>query len=326
MKAVAVTTYGGPEALELVDLPEVHAGPGEVRLSVYAATVNPTDTYVRNGDRAKAQQADPGPYVPGMDAAGIVDEVGDGVTTGIAVGDRAMSIVVPKGTHGAYRESLVLPAESVTRAPQGTSHAEASTLPMNGLTARLSLDLLGLQPGQTIAVTGAAGCYGGYMVQLAKADGLTVIADATDADTELVASLGADIVVPRGADFAAEVRRHYANGVDGLADGSVQNDEVIGAIADGGAFTSIRGYEGKPQRDITFTATWVTSYAKEHAKLDQLREQVEAGEVTLRVAQIYPAAQASEAHARLEAGGTRGRCVIVFEEKDHTKKEHDNGS
>ena len=94
-----------------------------------------------------------------------------------------MAIVVPKGTHGAYRESLVLPAESVTRAPQGTSHAEASTLPMNGLTARLSLDLLGLQPGQTIAVTGAAGCYGGYMVQLAKADGLTVIADATDADT-----------------------------------------------------------------------------------------------------------------------------------------------
>jgi NADPH2:quinone reductase len=251
--------------------------------------------------------------VPGMDAAGIVDEVGQGVTTGIAVGDRAMAIVLPKGTHGAYRESLVLPAESVTRAPQGSSHAEASTLPMNGLTARLSLDLLALQPGQTIAVTGAAGCYGGYMVQLAKADGLTVIADASDADTELVASLGADIVVPRGAGFAAEVRKHYPNGVDGLADGSVQNDEVIGAIVDGGAFTSIRGYEGEPQRDIIFSVTWVISYAKEHAKLDRLREQAEAGEVTLRVAQTYPAAQASQAHARLEAGGTRGRCVIEFD-------------
>jgi NADPH2:quinone reductase len=312
MKAVAVTTYGGPEALELVDLPEEHAGPGEVRLRVFAATVNPTDTYVRNGDRAKVQQADPGPYVPGMDAAGIVDEVGEGVTT-IAVGDRAMAIVVPKGTHGAYRESLVLPAESVTLAPQGTSHAEASTLPMNGLTARMSLDLLGLQPGQTIAVTGAAGCYGGYMVQLAKADGLTVIADASEADTELVTSLGADTVVPRGTGFADEVRTHYPNGVDGLADGSVQNDEVIGAIADGGAYTSIRGYQGEPQRDITFTATWVTKYATAHAKLDRLREQAEAGEVTLRIAQTYPAAQASEAHARLEAGGTRGRCVIEFD-------------
>lgn len=313
MKAVGVITYGGPEVLEIVDLPEVHAGPGEVRLRVHAATVNPTDTYVRNGDRAEMQKADPGPYVPGMDAAGVVDEVGDGVSTGISVGDRAMGIVVPKGSHGAYRESLVLPAESVTRAPEGSSHAEASTLPMNGLTARLSLDLLGLEPGQTIAVTGAAGCYGGYVVQLAKADGLTVIADASEADTELVSSLGADIVVPRGAGFADAVREHFPSGVDGLADGSVQNDEVIPAIADGGAFTSVRGYQGEPQRNITFTTTWVTKYATEHAKLDRLREQAEAGELTLRVAQTYPAAQASKAHARLEAGGTRGRCVIVFD-------------
>lgn len=313
MRAVGVNTYGGPEALELVELPETHAGPGEVRLRVYAATVNPTDTYSRNGDRAEAQKADPGPYVPGMDAAGIVDEVGEGVTTGIAVGDRAMGIVVPKGTHGAYRESLVLPAESVARAPEGTSHAEASTLPMNGLTARLSLDLLGLEPGQTIAVTGAAGCYGGYVVQLAKADGLTVIADASAADTELVTSLGADIVVPRGPGFADAVREHYPDGVDGLADGSVQNAEVIGAIADGGSFTSVRGYPGEPQRDISFSTTWVTSYATEHAKLDRLREQAEAGELTLRVAETYPAANASDAHARLEAGGTRGRCVIEFD-------------
>lgn len=313
MKAIGVVSYGGPDALELVDLPEVHAGPGEVRLRVHAVTVNPTDTYVRNGDRAEAQQAHPGPYVPGMDAAGIVDEVGEGVATGIAVGDRAMAIVVPKGTHGAYRESLVVPAGSVAKAPVGTSHVEASTLPMNALTARLSLDLLGLQAGQTLAVTGAAGCYGGYVVQLAKADGLMVIADASDADRTLVASLGADIVVPRGEGFADAVRKQFPDGVDGLADGSVQNDQVVGAIADGGAFTSVRGFAGEPQRDITFTTTWVTSYAEEHAKLDRLRQQVEDGQLTLRVAATYPAARASEAHARLEAGGTRGRCVIEFD-------------
>jgi len=313
MRAIAVNTYGGPEALEVVDLAETHAGPGEVRLRVHAVTVNPTDTYVRNGDRAAAQKDQTSPYVPGMDAAGVVDEVGEGVTTGIAVGDRAMGIVVPDGTHGAYRESLVLPAGSVAHAPAGTSHVEASTLPMNGLTARLSLDLMGLTAGQTLAVTGAAGCYGGYVVQLAKADGLTVIADASDADRELVASLGADIVVERGAGFAASVREHFPDGVDGLADGSVQNDEVIAAIADGGAFTSVRGFKGDPQRDITFTTTWVTSYAEEHAKLDQLRQQVEDGAVTLRVAATYPADRAAEAHARLEAGGTRGRCVIEFD-------------
>lgn len=302
--------HGGPEALEIVDVPETHAGPGEVRLRVHAATVNPTDTYVRNGDRAEMQKADPAPYVAGMDAAGIVDEVGDGVTTGIEVGDRAMAIVVPKGSHGAYRESIVLPAESVTRAPAGSSHAEASTLPMNGLTARLSLDLLGLQPGQTLAVTGAAGAYGGYVVQLAKADGLTVIADASPADTELVSALGADIVVARGDDVADRIREHVPDGVDGLADGSVQNELVIGAVRDGGAFTSIRGYKGEPQRGITFTTTWVTSYQLEHEKLDTLRQQAEDGQLSLRVAEVFPAAQAAAAHARLEAGGTRGRCVI----------------
>lgn len=313
MRAVGVNTHGGPEALEIVDLPEEHAGPGQVRLRVHAATVNPTDTFVRNGARAEMQKADPPPYVPGMDAAGIVDEVGAGVTTGIAVGDRAMAIVVPSGSHGAYRQSLVLPAESVTLAPAGTSHVEASTLPMNGLTARLSLDLLGLEAGQTLAVTGAAGCYGGYVVQLAKADGLTVIADASEADENLVATLGADVVVPRGSGFADEARKHFPDGVDGLADGSVQNAEVISAIADGGAFTSVRGYKGEPERNITFSTTWVTTYELEHAKLDRLREQAESGALTLRVAETYPAEQAAQAHARLEAGGTRGRCVIEFD-------------
>jgi NADPH2:quinone reductase len=313
MRAVGVNTYGGPEVLEIVDLPEVHAEPGEVRIRVHAAAVSPTDTMVRNGTRAETQKGHPRPYVPGMDAAGVVDEVGDGVTTGISVGDRAMAIVVPRGSHGAYRQSLVVPAESATAAPAGSSHAEASTLPMNGLTARLSLDLLGLQPGQTIGVTGAAGCYGGYVVELAKAAGLTVIADASVADTDLVKSLGADIVVERGDDVVDRIRAHFPDGVDGFADGSVQNEIVIGALKDGGSFTSIRGFQAEPQRDIEFTTTFVFNYFKEHAKLDELRQMVEDGQVTLRVAQTYPADQADAAHARLEAGGTRGRCVIVFD-------------
>ena len=127
--------------------------------------------------------------------------------------------------------------------------------------------------------------------------------------------LGADIVVPRGDGFADAVREHFPNGVDGLADGSVQNEAVFGAIADGGAFTSVRGFKGEPQRDIRFSTTWVTSYAEDHARLDQLREQAEAGSVTLRVAQTYPAEDAAEAHRRLEAGGTRGRCVITFSDE-----------
>src|SRR5262245_42176487 len=138
MRAVGVMVHGGPEALEVVDLPDVHAGPGQVRVRIHAATVNPTDTLARNGRRAEQQKADPPPYVPGMDAAGIVDEVGDGVSTGVQIGDAVMAMVVPKGSHGAYREQIVLDARAVVPAPAGTTHVEACTLPMNGLTARQS--------------------------------------------------------------------------------------------------------------------------------------------------------------------------------------------
>ena len=312
MRAVGVFVHGGPEALEVVDLPGVHAGPGQVRLRVHAAAVNPTDTMARNGSRAEQQKADPSPYVPGMDAAGIVDEVGAGVTTGIQLGDAVMAMVVPQASHGAYREQIVLEARAVVPAPAGTTHVQACTLPMNGLTARLSLDLLGLSSGQSLAVTGAAGAYGGYVIQLAKAEGLTVIADASEANHELVAALGADIVVRRGDDVAARIREHFPDGVDGLADGAVQNERVIAAVRDGGAFTAVRGYAGEPQRGINFTATWVRTYDGEFEKLDRLRQLVEAGAVTLRVAETYPPERAGEAHRRLEAGGTRGRLVITF--------------
>ncbi len=161
-------------------------------------------------------------------------------------------------------------------------------------------------------MTGAAGAYGGYVVQLAKADGLVVVADASAADRELVASLGADVVLERGDGFAAAVRQRYPDGVDGLADGAVQRDAVIAAVRDGGAFTSVRAYEPAPQRGIAFTVTWVRDYADNHAALDRLRQQAEDGEVTLRVAAVYPPERAAEAHARLEAGGTRGRLVIEF--------------
>lgn len=156
MRAIGIINFGGPEALELVDVEEVHAGPGELRIKVRAATVNPTDVMTRNGTRAEQQKIDPPPYVPGMDIAGTVDEVGDGVT-GIKSGDAVMAMVVTKASHGGYREQIVLNAQSVVSTPAGTSFVEAATLPMNGLTARRSLDLLGLSSGQVVAVTGAAG-------------------------------------------------------------------------------------------------------------------------------------------------------------------------
>jgi len=311
MRAAGVTEFGGPEALHIVDVPDEPLGPGQVRLRVAAATVNPTDTYSRSGAYAERDPQKQPPWVPGMDVAGVVAEVGEGVGH-VAVGDAVMGIVVPTGAHGGYRENLVLPGDSVVRAPKGTDAVAASTLPMNGLTARLALDLMGLRPGQVLAVTGAAGAFGGYVVQLAKADGLTVVADASEADEQLVRELGADVVVRRGDDVAARIREHYADGVDGLADGAVQDALVLPAVRDGGAVATVRGYRGDGQRGLRVFPTLVRKVAEDRAALDRLREQAEAGVLTLRVAATFPAEQAAEAHRRLEAGGVRGRLVLTF--------------
>lgn len=312
MRAVGILNFGDPDVLQVVDLPEVHAGHGEIRIRVYAAAVNPTDLMLRNGSRAEALSSVTPPYVPGMDVAGVIDEIGPGSETDLSVGALVMAMVVPVGSHGAYRESIVLSIDSVTRAPNGFSHPEVSTLPMNGLTARQSLDQLGLTTGQTIAVTGAAGIYGGYVIQIAKHEGLRVIADASPTDEALVNSLGADIIVPRGDDFSEQVRKVMPEGVDGLADGAVLTELAVGAVRDGGTFASVRGWRGTGERDITFHRTSVRDYDHRSDLLDQLRDFAESGVITLRVAGTYNAEEASEAHRRLEARGTRGRCVIVF--------------
>lgn len=312
MKAIGVTEFGGPDVLHVVDLPEPQAGPGELRIRVHAAAVNPTDTGLRSGGRAAQLTDVPPPYVPGMDVAGVLDQIGPGVSTTLQAGDHVMAIVVPHGSHGGYSEYVVLPAESVTAVPAGASDAEAATLPMNGLTTRQALDLLGLQPGQTLAVTGAAGAVGGYAVQLGRAEGLRIVADASEADEQLVKDLGADIVVRRGPDFADRVREVVPGGADGAVDAALLNELVVPAVRDGGGIATVRGFRGDEARGVTFHPVSVRNYAREHAKLDRLRQQAESGELTLRVARVLPKERAAEAHRILEAGGTRGRLVLEF--------------
>ena len=205
MRAIGVTEFGGPENLQVLDVPEPHAGPGEVRIRVHAATVNPTDSGLRSGRYADPSSDEQGPFIPGADAAGVVDEVGEGSRW--SVGDRVAAVVVPmRPAGGAYADQVVVPDASVLRLPDDVDFNAGSTFVMNALTARLVLDDLGLSAGQTLAVTGAAGAFGGYVVQMAKADGLRVVADAAEKDEELVRSLGADVVVRRGDDVAAHIR------------------------------------------------------------------------------------------------------------------------
>src|SRR5919109_1431576 len=145
MRAVAFRQFGGPEVLEVSELPEPQPGPGEVRIRVAAATVNPTDISFRSGRQLTvAQLAEMGvhpPYIPGMELAGVVDAVGEGVPW--RMDDRVMAIVNPRRPGGGAQAALVVaPAASVARVPEGTSLEAAATLPMNGLTVRLALDRL----------------------------------------------------------------------------------------------------------------------------------------------------------------------------------------
>ncbi len=313
MRAVGITRFGGPEVLHVVELPDPEAGPGEVRIRVRAAAVNPTDTQLRSGARAERLKDVPAPHVPGMDVAGVLEQIGAGVVTELQVGDRVMAIVLPLGSRGGYAERVVVPAESVVRAPRGTTDVEAATLPMNGLTARLALDQLALRPGRTLAVTGAAGAVGGYAVQLGTAEGLRLVADASPADERLVHELGASTVVGRGEDFAAQVRAVVPDGVDGLVDAALLDAAAVGAVGDSGRMVTLRGYEGRAgeRRRVTFLPVYVRNYARERDKLDRLRVQAEDGILTLRVARTLPLEQAAEAHRLLESGGLRGRLVLV---------------
>ncbi|MGW2354709.1 NADP-dependent oxidoreductase [Actinacidiphila glaucinigra] len=319
MKTVGVSQFGGPEALRVFEVPEPHAGPGQVRIRVHAATVNPGDRYLRDGALGPTSPAPP--YVPGMEAAGVLDEIGSDVETDLRLGDRVMAMADPRGPlGGAYAQYVVLPAAQVARAPQGTTHAEAATLPMNGLTARLAVDLTGLSRGQTLAVTGAAGAVGGYVTQMAKADGLTVVADASQADEELVRSFGADIVVPRGADVAQHILRAVPAGVAGLIDAAVIGSAVVApAVHDGGVIVTVLGEgsravspEEMRRRSLRMHMAYVPDYLGDRSRLDDLRELTEAGRLTLRVASTFPPERAAEAHRQMEAGGVRGRLVLEF--------------
>lgn len=188
MKAIGLDSYGGPEVLHPIDLPDRHAGPGEVRIQVSAAAVAPVDSMLRTGLLSGAYAGLKPPFVPGMEVAGVVDELGEGVEVAseLTLGERVVGFVDTGGTHGGYSDHVVLPAASVTPAPAGSTDAEAASFLNNALTARNALDALALPANSTLVVTGAAGSVGGYLTELGAFEGLRVIGIASAGDEELV--------------------------------------------------------------------------------------------------------------------------------------------
>jgi NADPH:quinone reductase-like Zn-dependent oxidoreductase len=231
-----------------------------------------------------------------MDAAGVVDKLGEPTDSRLAVGDPVIAYVIPFAPHGGtYAEKIVVAEASVVPAPRDGSFPEASTLLLNATTAQLSLNALGLAPETTLAVVGGAGAVGGYAIQLAKANGLRVLTDATPLDEELVRSLGADVVVERSSDAAKQIRHELPDGAPGLIDGAALDALALPAVADNGGLVTLKGWNGPSERGIAIHPVSSFASATDTALFDRLRRQAEDGIPTLRVAEILPASRAADA-------------------------------
>lgn len=207
----------------------------------------------------------------------------------------------------AQAEFVVLDADAVAVAP-GTDLVGASTLPLNGSTALQALDLLGLDAGQTLLVTGAAGAVGGFAVELAVARGLRVVATASNHDEELVRGMGAEVFVPREAPLAEAVRREVPGGVDAALDAAIVGIRALDAVRNGGKFIAVvAGVAPPPLRGIDVRNVWVRA---DDSTLQELSNLATQGKLTQRVADTLPITEVAEAHRRLEKGGLRGRLVI----------------
>lgn len=288
--------YGGPEVLELVEVAEPHPGPGQIRVAVRAAGVNPHDWRVREGQFQRINPIQL-PAGVGQDAAGVVDEVGLGVS-GIAVGD----FVFGRGS-STYAEFAVL--SSWMRLPEQLSFAEAAGYPSVVETALRILRLVGVQPGQTLLVSGAAGGVGSAVLQIARDRGITVIGTAGSANQDYVRSLGARATT-YGPGWVERVRElgcvdaaldlNGAGVLRGLLDLTGDPDKVI-TIADLEA----------PMLGIRFAGVG----GNMPAALAEAVDLITRGKLRIPVAQSYSLTEAAAAHADSQAGHTRGRRVLL---------------
>jgi NADPH:quinone reductase-like Zn-dependent oxidoreductase len=306
MRAAVVRKTGGPEAVEVLEVPLPEPGPFDVRIKVAAAALNPADAAVWAGVFGPLTEIE---YTGlGLDAAGTVDAVGMGVSLAIGTPVIAFDSGVLRPTK-AQAEYLVTNLNAIALAPEGMDLTLAATIPLNAMTASLALDHLPLRPRDTLLVTGAAGAVGGYAVELARTRGVRIVAQGRPEDEEFLRGRGATWFVSRDKELSTAVRRFVPDGVDGVLDAAALGDPALAAVRDGGIFVSVRGdVVPAPQRGVVVR---LTVAGPEATRLSYLAALAEVGVLTPRVAQIYPLSQASEAHAQLARGGQRGRIVLV---------------
>ena len=298
MRAVRFGEYGGPEVLRVEEVDEPHAGAGQVRVAVRAAGVNAADWKIRAG-YAREQMPLPLPFGTGLDAAGVVDEVGEGVS-GVRVGDA----VLGSGS-ATYAEYAVL--TSWVLKPERLSFEEAAGYPVPVGTAVRILNQLAVQPGQTILVSGAAGGVGSAVVQLAVARGIAVIGTASERNQDYVRSLGATPTV-YGQGFVDRVREIVAARVDAAFDiaGAGVIPELIELTGDPSRVLSIADYSA-PEHGAAVAAPGGDPVAA----LTEAARLFTEGKFHIPVEQTFTLDQASDAQGASAAGHVAGRYIIT---------------
>lgn len=308
MKAVRFHEYGDADVLRYEDVEQPTPGTGAVRLRVAASAFNPVDDGIRGGYLREVFPVTL-PHIPGVDVAGTVDALGEGVT-GVAVGDDVIGFL-PMVADGAAAEYAVAPAEILAPAPRSIPLADAAALPSVGLTAWQALfDDAGLTAGQRVLVNGAGGAVGGYAVQLAKWAGAYVVATASPRSGARVRAAGADEVIDHTATPVT-----VAEPVDVLLNLARISPEELVALAaqvrSGGVVVNTVPTIPTPAdeaRGVRAVGVFVRSDAEQLGRLVAL---VDRGELRVDVAERVPLAQLPALHARAATGDVSGKVIVV---------------
>ncbi|WP_425566196.1 NADP-dependent oxidoreductase [Nonomuraea monospora] len=303
MRAAAFTEPGGPEVLKVMELPAPQAGPGQVRVRVRAAGVQPFDAAVRGGWLPPYLDEVGYPRIPGNEFAGVVDQVGEDVT-GVAVGAEVLGF----SRLFAYAEYIVVPATDVTAKPGGVPWEVAGGLTSGVQTAELAIDGIGLASGETLLVHGAAGSVGTAAVQIARRRGATVIGTAREVNHDHLRALGA-VPVAYGEGLADRVRALAPGGVDAVLDGAgghalevslelVRDRARIVTLVEHGraAELGVRLVQG--ERSAERLGRYAALYAE--------------GAFAFPVRRAYRLEEAADAHREIETGHGRGKVVLTI--------------
>ena len=310
MRAISQATLGGPEVLELVEMPRPDPAPTEVLVRVTAAGVNPVDWKVRAGGGFLGQP----PFTVGWDVAGVVEELGRGVTR-FQAGDRVFGMPRFPKEAAAYAEYVTSPSRQLARTPESIGDVEAAALPLAGLTAWQALvETADVQPGQRVLILGAAGGVGHLGVQIAKARGAHVIGTARSGKHAFLHELGIDEAI----DYTSEWIGDRIRDVDVVLDlvGDEASPGALSLLRDGGLFIAVPSGAGVERlRELAGGRVRVTGILVEpdRAGLEAIAELVTSGALRVHVERTFPLAHAAEAHELGETGRTQGKLVLTVD-------------